>query len=485
MTDNEIATYLGNKGYTIIKSYLEKGELNRIKKELTVKPFIPKTSLARTTPFPIFRESKTKIFLPRFYGLENFGKPDAILLKNGENIDLKFEGNLREYQTEIINKWLKHTKNTGCGLIEASCGAGKTVLATKIISILKKKTLIIVHKEFLLRQWKERIEQFLPDARIGTIQGPKIDTEDKDIVIGMLQSLSMKDYSSDVFKQFGFTIVDECHHISAEVFSRVLFKAVSKHILGLSATMNRTDGLTPVFKMFMGNIAATWKRESQDNVSVKAIEYINNDVNYSNVELNFKGQTNYVKMISKICEFMPRTNFIIDVIADIWKNDTKQQIMVIGHRKDLLALVHNEIKARGIATVGYYIGGMKEKDLKITEGKNIVIATYQMAEEALDIKTLSTIVMITPKKNVEQAVGRILRSAGNKTVIDIVDQHSNFKRHWDLRRRWYNREKFKISYTTNTRYKNDDWDEIKNKKTKTRKQQEEPYKNLLNGECLI
>ena len=197
----------------------------------------------------------------------------------------------------------------------------------------------------------------------------KIDTDDKDIVIGMLQSLSMKEYDKDLFKQFGFTIVDECHHISAEVFSRVLFKAVSKYTLGLSATMNRTDGLTPVFKMFMGNIAASWKRENQDNVIVKAVEYINDDVNYSNIELNFKRQTNYVKMISKICEFTPRTNFILDIIGDVWKNDTSQQIMIIGHRKNLLGLIHNEIQSRGIATVGYYIGGMKEKDLKISEGK--------------------------------------------------------------------------------------------------------------------
>ena len=485
MTDKEISTYLGNKGYTIIKSYLERGELAKIKKELTVKPFIPKTSLANAISFPIFRESKTKIFLPRFYGLDNFGEPDLNLLKGGESIKLDFAGSLRDYQLNVIDTWFKNTKNTGCGLIEASCGAGKTVIATKIISMLRKKTLIIVHKDFLLRQWKERIEQFLPDAKIGIIQGPKIDTENKDIVIGMLQSLSMKDYEPGIFKQFGFTIVDECHHVSAEVFSRVLFKSVSKYTLGLSATMNRSDGLTPVFKMFMGNIAASWKRESQDNVTVKAIEYINHDINYSNIELNFKGQTNHVKMISKLCEFAPRTNFILDVINRVWDSDTSQQIMVIGHRKDLLGRIHNEITSRGITTVGYYMGGMKEKELKISEGKNIIIATYQMAEEALDIKTLSTIIMITPKKNVEQAVGRILRSDGDKNVIDIVDQHSNFKRHWDIRRRWYNREKFKVFYTNNIRYINNDWDIIKNKKARNIKHREEPYKDLLMGKCLI
>ena len=84
--------------------------------------------------------------------------------------------------------------------------------------------MIIVHKEFLLRQWIERIEQFLPTAKVGRIQGEVIDIEDKDIVIGMLQSLSMKDYNSSIFKDFGLSVYDECHHIGAEVFSRVFLK---------------------------------------------------------------------------------------------------------------------------------------------------------------------------------------------------------------------------------------------------------------------
>ena len=75
---------------------------------------------------------------------------------------------------------------------------------------IKKKTLIIVHKEFLLNQWKERLEQFMPDAKIGRIQGPIIDIEGKDVVIGMLQSLSMKHYEQTMFLDFGFTILDEC-----------------------------------------------------------------------------------------------------------------------------------------------------------------------------------------------------------------------------------------------------------------------------------
>ena len=263
-------------------------------------------------------------------------------------------------------------------------------------------------------------------------------------------------------------VVSNCHHISAEVFSKVLFKAVTKYMLGLSATMDRKDGLTKVFKMFLGNVEAKWKRKSEDNVVVKAIEYRNDDFEYEKQLTNYRGQTDYVKMITKICEFSFRTEFILKVAEDTWKK-TKKQMIIIGHRKKQLIYIHDAIKHRGFATVGYYIGGMKEKDLKITEEKEIVIATYTMAEEALDIKSLATIIMSTPKKDVRQAVGRIMRSGGDKLVIDIIDQHEIFKRHWKSRRAWYNKQKYKILYTTNEGYKNKDWEEItKTKKSKTK-----------------
>lgn len=485
---NDLSVYIGSRGYTIRKDSLEESDLRLIRNDLEVKAFVPKTSLAKPSPFPIYRESKTKIYLPRFYGLEHYGEPEKTLLSNTEPLDLTFAGELRDYQLDIVKNWLEKTRLYGCGLIEADCGAGKTVIATKIIAELQQKTLIIVHKGFLLRQWRERLEQFLPGARIGLIQGPTLDIENKDIVIGMLQSLSMKDYDRSVFKQFGLTIVDECHHISAEVFSRVLFKSVTKHMLGLSATMDRQDGLTNVFKMFMGPIVASWKRGIQDNVVVKAIEYRNDCPVYNKMEHNYRHQTDFVKMITKIVDFIPRTEFILKVIQDTWR-DTGTQILLIGHRKSQLIYMHDAIKDSGFATVGYYIGGMKEKDLKISEGKDIVVATYTMAEEALDIKSLSTIVMSTPKKDVRQSVGRIMRSKGNKLVIDIIDTHSNFQRYWIERRRWYNRQYFKVLHTNVDRYNGADkhsvWESLQHKKIREVKGKRGVGENLIFGKCMV
>ena len=284
-----------------------------------------------------------------------------------------------------------------------------TIMALNIISRIKRKTLIVVHKEFLLRQWIERIEEFLPNMRVGRIQGEIINIENKDIVIGMLQSLSMKDYPNALFSSFGLTVFDEVHHMSAEVFSRALFKIVTKRMLGLSATMKRSDNLSKVFKMFIGPIVYTKKREGGDGVVVHAIDYENNDEEYSEVELNFKGQVHYSKMIKKICEFNHRSEFILKVLDNMLKDELCKQIMILGHNKVLLKYLHDAIEHRKMASVGYYVG-MKEKDLKESESKKVVVATYAMASEGLDIKTLSSLIMATPKSNVEQCIGRILRT---------------------------------------------------------------------------
>ena len=485
---NDIAIYFGQKGYTIYKDNLDIEEQELIRKELTVSPYVPKNSLQKPSPFAIYRESPKKMYLPKFYGYKEFGDPEEIRLKDGINIDITFKGELRDFQKPIVDTYLKSAKTCGGGLLEIHTGAGKTVMGLNIISQLKKKTLIIVHKDFLLRQWIERIEQFLPEARVGKIQGKIIDVDNKDIVIGMLQSLSMKEYPQKLFEQFGLSVYDECHHISAEVFSRVLFKAVTKYTLGLSATMKRKDGLTKVIKMFLGEVVYKKERKDCDYVKVKAINYSVNDEDYSEVILNWRGQCHYTRMIKKICEYNSRSEFILKLLKDIIQNDEKnnKQIMILAHNKSILKYLYDAVKDRNIESVGYYVGGMKEKDLKITEKKKIIIATYAMAEEGLDIKTLTTLIMATPKVTVAQAVGRILRKKHDDAEIyDIIDQHDIFQRHWTKRRAFYKKQNFKIYKTTNTDYINNKWECIYDKEKKIRQFQKATKNNAKSNKNVI
>ena len=504
MSHEKSATYFGNKGYTIYKENLEVEEQELIRKELTVSPYVPKNSPHQPTSFPVYRESKKKMYLPRFYGYKNYGDPEEVRVSEGKKINLKFSGSLRPKQVPVVEKYMEHIKTSGGGLLALHTGFGKTCLGLNIISRINLKTLIIVHKEFLLRQWIERIEQFLPDARVGRIQAQVIDVEDKDIVICMLQSLSMKDYPKGLFDEFGFSIFDEVHHISAEVFSRTLFKIVTKYSLGLSATMQRKDGLTKVIKWFLGDIVCKKERKGEDNVLVKAINYNIEDEDFNKIETDFRGQIKYTTMIKKLCEFNRRTEFILKVLEDTLNENSNQQIMILGHQKKLLAYIHDAIKHRTIATVGYYIGGMKEKDLKISEGKKVIIATYAMAEEGLDIKSLTTLIMATPKVDVTQSIGRILRKKHEQAlVIDIVDSHCLFQRHFKKRKTFYRKQKFKLIYTDLEGYQKNEWEIIydpkknikkvlknskNNKKVNKKivvKTQKAKKDKLLQGVCLI
>lgn len=492
-------TVLGTKGYSINKTDFTEDQLAQLKEELMAKPHTQGgfSVNAVVKKFPIYRESTTRLYMPRYFGEAKFGTAKRMKVPSGDIINVPFQGALRENQVPVVETYISHVRKNEVmgdgGLLELPCAYGKTTLSLYICSELKVKTLVIVHKEFLLNQWIERIHQFLPTARVGRIQGTVIDIENKDIVIGMLQSLSMKDYPDGTFSSFGLTIIDEVHHISSEVFSCALFKIVTKYMLGLSATMNRKDGTTKVFKMFLGDVVYKGDRDQEHDVIVRGIQYRSDDDEFNSTVTNFRGDIVYSTMISKLCAYNKRSEFILRVLADMLKENSEQQIMILAHNKSLLTYLYDAIENRKIATVGYYVGGMKEAALKESETKKVVIATYSMASEALDIKTLTTLIMATPKTDIEQSVGRILRQRHtNPIVVDIIDQHEPFIRQWYKRRNFYKKHNYQIIQTTSTKY-TPDTTQWKTSTTATKKvckkttinNQESVLQKLLNNSGIV
>jgi len=544
-------TYLGNKGYTILKSELSLEERERIKKDLTVRPYVAGSPANSTqVSFPVYRESGNKLYVPHYYGLEKYGSPKEIKISDGQDITLEFNGQLRDYQAPVVEKFIQYVQANNVprgGLLELPCAWGKTSASLNILSRLKKKTIVIVHKEFLMNQWIERIGQFLPGARIGKIQGQIIDIDDKDIVLAMLQSLVLKDYDFNLFNSFGLTIIDEVHHISSQTFSNALFKIVTKYMLGLSATMNRKDGTTKVFKMFLGDIIHKVERKDEHNVEVRSITYKTNDEEFNETILDYKGQPQISSMISKLCCYSPRTEFIIKVLNDFIqmedvdkeiicekkkkmdsenpnceicnknnnylvkntccenvkycllcmdniveysKNNPEKKIdkngnikystkrarcpccdkilkyeqnyienkyvkpieklhtIVMSHNLNILNYMYNKFVCKNYASVGYYVGGMSEEELKKTEKKQIIFASYSMCSEGLDIPTLNAEFLITPKTDVVQIVGRILRakhSFANPIIYDFIDNHDVFRKQWLKRKAYYKKQNYKIN----------------------------------------
>jgi superfamily II DNA or RNA helicase len=265
--ETKLKTSLSKNGYKIKKSSLETKELQEIKRDLTVNPYVAGDfGNANEKKFSLFMESPNSIYIPKFYGLKKLGQPTKNNLNDGISIDIQFNGSLRDEQIPIVDLYMKSAREKGGGIISLKCGGGKTVLALNIISLINQKTIIVVHKDFLMNQWRERIQQFIPTARIGKIQQNTVDIEDKDIVLAMVQSLSMKEYPDETFQGFGLAIFDECHLLGAEIFSKSMRKVSSKYMLGLSATPNRKDGLRKVFEWYIGDLVYQTKEKNTDYI---------------------------------------------------------------------------------------------------------------------------------------------------------------------------------------------------------------------------
>jgi superfamily II DNA or RNA helicase len=462
-------SYLGGKGFTIPKSVLLPVDLEDIKRELTLKPII-KGPVAPVEDIlvPVYRENASKIYIPRFYAQKRYGIPSS-KIGDGEPMtaETQFRGKLRDYQDNIVDIYKTHVSvpaaGGGGGLLSVPCGAGKTVIAIKIACELRRKTLIIVHKEFLLNQWIERIRDFCgADTKVGRIQGDTFDVEGKDFVIGMLQTLYARPYPETAFQCFGLLIIDETHRICSEQFSRALFRITTKYCLGISATIARKDGMETVLQYFVGDIVYHEERKGDDPVCVRAIEYISHDPEFNEVEYDFRGNVKYSTMLSKLCDCGQRTEMVVRVIKDLLIENPDQQIMVLSQYKSVLHSLYDYITHADIAPTGYYVGGMKQKDLTESEGKQIVLSTYSMSSEALDIKSLATLIMVTPKSDIIQCVGRILRMKHkNPIVVDIVDTHAVFQNQWRGRKQFYKKCNYRIRYIKSENYKGMDieWDE--------------------------
>ena len=443
---------LSNHGYKIKKTAFDSKVIKEIKNELTVNPYTyGDFGTKNEKKFSLYMESPNSLYLPRFYALDKLGPPKINKLSEGSSINLSFHGSLRSEQIPIVDLYHTSAKDIGGGLISLKCGGGKTVLALYILSLLKKKTIVVVHKDFLMTQWRDRILEFLPDAKIGKIQRDTIDIENKDIVLAMVQSLSMKEYEKDVFSSFGLAIFDECHHLGAEVFHKSMAKVASKYMLGLSATPNRKDGLRRVFEWSIGPMVYSTKEKNKDYIETRMYEYTNDNPIYSKEEFMYGGKLCLPRMINNLCGCSERNKFIENLVLQEYKLGRK--ILILSDRRGYLEDTKknlNQVLNKDIA--GLYIGGMKPHELRTSQEKDIILGTYSMASEGMDIPKLNTIFLASPKSDVVQSVGRILREKADvrkfhPLIIDFKDIHPNlvmFSKQCDKRLVYYKRNNHEI-----------------------------------------
>ena len=483
---------LTRRGYAVPKEGLAADKITKIMKELNVAPAVPMQAKRFGSPptFRIFAESLTQYYLPRVWATEVFGPATKTTLTSGQPLrpELVFTGTPYDYQKAIVDTFVA----AGNGLICVPCGRGKTFMAIMIAAKLGHKFMIIVDKEFLLDQWMGELKSLLPGLRVGILQGdtkqlgaierkplttdelkaelrkaglpvtgtktvllqrlravvPEEPTQTYDCCIAMIQTLSQREYGHDEFQDFGLTIFDECHHLGAEHFSRALLKVQTKWMLGLSATPTRDDGLSKVFEWFIGK-AVYWEktREADPDVIVQRVGFSSDDPAYVEVPVDARGEPVLARLLGQVvgCE---ERNVLIDGILRKVLEEPLRKILVLSERKEHLHRINANLPPG--TTSSYYIGVM-DSDTRQNGAATarVLLGTYAMASEAMNVKTLNTMIMISPRKKIEQSTGRILRTQKDAReipplIIDMVDAHGVYQGQWGKRKAYYKKCAYKI-----------------------------------------
>ncbi len=349
-----------------------------------------------------------------------------------KKISVDFEGTLTPAQEKAVKK----IKESDLGILMAPPGAGKTVMACKLIADRKVSTLVLVHRQPLLDQWKERISTFLkiPIKEIGTLSGSKKKMTGK-IDVGMLQSISRLEDLSEIAEKYSQIIIDECHHIPAASFEAILKQLPSRYVVGLSATPYRKDGLEKIMFLQCGPI--------RHEILPSEVSDLPKEVSIYETSLVFPEelgrQPPYHVLIHYLVQNESRNHLITSKLAEVLRQNRIP--LLISDRKDHLELLGQLVRkscpdVEQVVLEGTLTNKQRRTALaRITElltgnKKVMLLATASLIGEGFDLPALDTLIFATPlsfEGRLIQYAGRIHRnSAGKKSaqIIDFVDSYN-------------------------------------------------------------
>ena len=356
----------------------------------------------------------------------------------GIKTDYNFVGTLNKKQEKVMNELLKYDTGVLC----ATTGFGKTVIAAKIISKLKVNALVLVNRNSLLEQWKERLSYFLDinKKEIGQIGASKENLNGK-LDIASVQSLTKKENMEDLVKNYGLVIVDECHHVAAYGFEQVMKAIRSKYVYGLTATPTRKDGLHKIIYMQCGDIRVrVANRELKQNRKMEHVVIVKN-TGYKFIGEEEKQKLQISELLNDMCNNVFRNEIIIE---DIKQSVLEGRIPIVltervDHLKILKEGLDEKLKGLGIPVVIYKGTMGKKQAVEVQnilreadeEGRpRIILATSSSIGEGFDDSRLDTLFLTMPvswKGRIIQYVGRLHREHDGKNKVIVYDYLDNMK----------------------------------------------------------
>lgn len=343
----------------------------------------------------------------------------------GEPLDVQFHGSLTPHQLQAAKALLAHDS----GVLVAPPGVGKTVIGTYLVAARQCSTLILVHRRPLLDQWLAQLAVFLgiEPRSIGQIGAGKR-TATRKLDVAMIQSLVRKDSVEDTVAAYGQVIVDECHHLPAVQFERVLAEVKARYVVGLTATPQRRDGHHPITHMQLGPVRFAIDAKSQ--AARRPFEH-RLVVRETSFRLPAVGSASGIQEIyATIARDKARNELILnDVIAAL---EEGRSPILLTERKDHLEYFASQLErvARNLVVLQ---GGMGAKAHRavltqlatIPAGEErLVLATGRYIGEGFDDARLDTLFLAMPvswKGTLVQYTGRLHRLHPGKTEVRLYD----------------------------------------------------------------
>ncbi|WP_232323211.1 DEAD/DEAH box helicase [Streptococcus sp. S784/96/1] len=396
----------------------------------------------------LFEEDDKHLYLPR--GLvskiqETFPKLTLIKQECIENeVRVSFTGELR-FNQELALSDMLGVKN---GVLCAGTGFGKTVLGSALIAKRQRRTLILVHNRQLLEQWIERLGQFLvfdeekavrytPSGRekiighVGQFAGAK-KWRTKLVDVAMIQSLMTADNLEELLSDYDVMLVDECHHVTAAMFEKVVASFSGTYLYGLTATPERKNGHEPILFQRIGPILHTASEEQVDFEKQLSLRF----TDFGKYDIQDKKSTNFVDLCDKLVQSSSCNQLLIQDIREAYQQ--KRHILVLANRIEHLNILEQGLSDAGISSVFVMSGqtNVKEKQSILAQIEQlddaepfVLISIGKYVGEGFDLPKLDTLVLASPlswKNNLIQYAGRIHRPYLGKnlvTIYDYVDIH--------------------------------------------------------------
>nr|WP_231125680.1 DEAD/DEAH box helicase [Halomonas piezotolerans] len=363
-----------------------------------------------------------------------FDELQALLLGQGITVNLddrrlpgqvvngiSLKATLRDEQNRAVEALAEHDT----GVLHAPTAFGKTITAIGLIAKRQVNTLILTHSRQLLGQWQERLETFIEGASVGVIGGGKKKPSGQ-IDVATYQSLiNKKDNTvSDLAKEYGQIIIDECHHISAPRYEMLLNEVSARYVVGLTATPDRQDGHQKIMLMIAGPVRHKVRAEHSSQFVQHVIIRERHEIPPAHICQSHE-RPHIASVYRWLAQNNARNKDIVQDVASCVNNQAN--CLLLTERREHAEALAALLAAESISSV-VLRGGMRVKERQAAEVQlhkaQVIVATGKYIGEGFDLPRLDTLFLALPiawKGTLSQYAGRIHRAVEGKQEVTIYD----------------------------------------------------------------